>query len=191
VIGSLNNSEVSMAQDAAIEAEDDQGPGVGDVDTGKGIGSGVSSAAGAPSLGIGADMGDLSDDNNDSDNGGGGGGGGGKIICTTMNKMYGLPMYSNKVWMRYNKYKNLDSAWELGYHKIFLSLVKRMPTNKYIRIILEWLAKNRTHGVKEEMRGNIFTTNTLLIRPILGPIVYLTGKLVQKGYLKKVDVKNI
>ena len=191
VIGSLNNSEVSMAQDAAIEAEDDQGPGVGD-DKGMGIGSkGVSSAAGAPSLGIGADMGDLSDDNNDSDNGGGGGGGGGKIICTTMNKMYGLPMYSNKVWMRYNKYKNLDSAWELGYHKIFLSLVKRMPTNKYIRIILEWLAKNRTHGVKEEMRGNIFTTNTLLIRPILGPIVYLTGKLVQKGYLKKVDVKNI
>ena len=108
-----------------------------------------------------------------------------------MNKMYGLPMYSNKVWMRYNKYKNLDNAWELGYHKIFLSLVKKMPTNKYIRDILEWLAKNRTHGVKEEMKGNIFTTNTLLIRPILGPIVYITGKLIQKGILKKVNVKDI
>ena len=117
--------------------------------------------------------------------------GGGKIVCTTMNKMYGLPMYSNKVWMRYNKYKNLDSAWELGYHKIFLSLVKKMPTNKYIRGILEWLAKNRTHGVKEEMKGNIFTTNTLLIRPILGPVVYITGKLIQKGILKKVNVKDI
>ena len=115
----------------------------------------------------------------------------GKIVCTTMNRMYGLPMYSNKVWMRYNKYKNLDSAWELGYHKIFLSLVKKMPTNKYIRGILEWLAKNRTHGVKEEMKGNIFTTNTLLIRPILGPVVYITGKLIQKGILKKVNVKGI
>ena len=114
-----------------------------------------------------------------------------KIVCTTMNKMYGLPMYSNKVWMRYNKYKKLDSAWELGYHKIFLSLVKQMPTNKYIRNILEWLAKNRTHGVKEEMKGNIFTTNTLLIRPILGPVVYITGKLIQKGILKKVNVKDI
>ena len=114
-----------------------------------------------------------------------------KIVCTTMNKMYGLPMYSNKVWMRYNKYKKLDSAWQLGYHKIFLSLVKQMPTNKYIRNILEWLAKNRTHGVKEEMKGNIFTTNTLLIRPILGPVVYITGKLIQKGILKKVNVKDI
>tara|TARA_S200002703_G_scaffold36230_1_gene31360 strand:- start:848 stop:2965 length:2118 start_codon:yes stop_codon:yes gene_type:complete len=115
----------------------------------------------------------------------------GKIVCTTMNRMYGLPMYSNKVWMRYNKYKNLDSAWELGYHKIFLSLVKQMPTNKYIRGVLEWLAKNRTHGVKEEMKGNIFTINTLLIRPILGPVVYITGKLIQKGILKKVNVKDI
>ena len=86
----------------------------------------------------GGDSGD--DDSGDSGGGGGGGGGGGKIICTTMNKMYGLPMYSNRVWMRYNKYKKLDSAWELGYHKIFLSLVKQMPTNKYIRNTLEWFA---------------------------------------------------
>jgi len=134
---------------------------------------------------------DGGDDDSGDSGGGGGGGGGGKIICTTMNKMYGLPMYSNKVWMRYNKYKNLDSAWELGYHKIFLSLVKQMPTNKYIREVLEWLAKNRTHGVKEEMKGNIFTINTLLIRPILGPVVYITGKLIQKGILKKVNVKDI
>ena len=137
------------------------------------------------------DGGGESGDDDPGDDGGGGDSGGGKIICTTMNKMYGLPMYSNKVWMRYNKYKNLDNAWELGYHKIFLSLVKKMPTNKYIRDILEWLAKNRTHGVKEEMKGNIFTTNTLLIRPILGPIVYITGKLIQKGILKKVNVKDI
>ena len=41
------------------------------------------------------------------------------------------------------------------------------------------------------MKGNIFTTNTLLIRPILGPVVYITGKLIQKGILKKVNVKDI
>jgi hypothetical protein len=116
---------------------------------------------------------------------------GGKIICTAMNKMYGLPMYSNRVWMRYNKYKKLDSAWELGYHKIFLSLVKKMPTNKYIRKSLEWFANTRTHGLKEEMKGNMFTVNTLILRPLFSPIVYVIGKLVQKGILKKADVKSI
>ena len=115
----------------------------------------------------------------------------GKIICTAMNKMYGLPMYSNRVWMRYNKYKKLDSAWELGYHKIFLSLVKKMPTNKYIRKSLEWFANTRTYGLKEEMKGNMFTVNTLILRPLFSPIVYITGKLVQKGILKKADVKSI
>ena len=115
----------------------------------------------------------------------------GKIICTAMNRMYGLPMYSNRVWMRYNKYKKLDSAWELGYHKIFLSLVKQMPTNKYIRNTLEWFANTRTHGLKEEMKGNMFTVNTLILRPLLSPIVYITGKLIQKGLLNKVNVKSI
>ena len=105
--------------------------------------------------------------------------------------MYGLPMYSNRVWIRYNKYKKLDSAWELGYHKIFLSLVKQMPTNKYIRNTLEWFANTRTHGLKEEMKGNMFTVNTLILRPLLSPIVYITGKLIQKGFLNKVNVKSI
>lgn len=93
--------------------------------------------------------------------------------------------------MRYNKYKKLDIAWELGYHKIFLSLVKQMPTNKYIRNILEWFANTRTHGLKEEMKGNMFTVNTLILRPLFSPIVYITGKLIQKGILKKVNVKSI
>lgn len=65
IIDSLNQTEISVAQDASIEAEDDQGPGVGDIDTGMGIGSGVAGS----SLGIGADMGDLSDDAPDDDGG--------------------------------------------------------------------------------------------------------------------------
>ena len=130
-------------------------------------------------------------DNDNSANDPGNDPGSSKIICTAMNKMYGLPMYSNRVWMRYNKYKKLDSAWELGYHKIFLSLVKQMPTNKYIRNTLEWFANTRTHGLKEEMKGNMFTVNTLILRPLLSPIVYITGKLIQKGILKKVNVKSI
>jgi len=134
----------------------------------------------------------LGDDNgNDNGNDPGNDPGSSKIICTAMNKMYGLPMYSNRVWMRYNKYKKLDSAWELGYHKIFLSLVKQMPTNKYICNTLEWFANTRTHGLKEEMKGNMFTVNTLILRPLLSPIVYITGKLIQKGILKKVNVKSI
>ena len=63
VIDSLNNSEVSMAQDAAIEAEDDADPSAGG--KGQGIGSGLAGS----SLGIGAGMGDLSDDAPDDDGG--------------------------------------------------------------------------------------------------------------------------
>ena len=41
------------------------------------------------------------------------------------------------------------------------------------------------------MKGNMFTVNTLILRPLLSPIVYITGKLIQKGILKKVNVKSI
>jgi len=127
---------------------------------------------------------------NDGSGDEGGGGGGGKIVCTMMNKMYNMPMYSNRVWMRYNKFKKLDDAYELGYHKLFLYFVKKMPTNTYIRTALEWFAKTRTHGLQEEMKGNYFTFNSLVLR-LFRPIVWFTGKLVQKGYLKKANVRSI
>jgi len=171
------------------------------VSTGDPSGGGGGSDIGDPSQGNASNMGMDDDTSAQSEGPGGSDTAGdssadgsestGKIICTAMNKMYGLPMYSNRVWMRYNKYKKLDSAWELGYHKIFLSLVKKMPTNKYIRKSLEWFANTRTYGLKEEMKGNMFTVNTLILRPLFSPIVYITGKLVQKGILKRADVKSI
>ena len=163
-------------QGATGDPDDDSSANA--ADTGTASASGTAGQAASDSSQT--ETGPGSDDNPDA-----------KIICTTMNRMYGLPMYSNRVWMRYNKYKKLDSAWELGYHKLFLSLVKQMPTNKYIRNTLEWFANTRTHGLKEEMKGNMFTVNTLILRPLLSPIVYITGKLIQKGFLNKVNVKSI
>ena len=185
---------------------DDTGPGPGDGGTATGDPDDDDTGTNDTGVGAGVGMGSVSTEeanenedgpNADNNNGqgdstaDGSGDTGPKIICTAMNRMYGLPMYSNRVWMRYNKYKKLDSAWELGYHKIFLSLVKQMPTNKYIRNTLEWFANTRTHGLKEEMKGNMFTVNTLILRPLLSPIVYITGKLIQKGFLNKVNVKSI
>jgi len=118
----------------------------------------------------------------------GGDGDDGKIVCTAINLTYGLPMYTNKVWLAYNRKHNLDGAWELGYHKLFYPLVKRMNTNRLIHNFLIWFAKTRTHGVKEHMRGNKFTVRTLFLKPVLGSIVYLTGKAIQAGLLKKVEV---
>jgi len=118
----------------------------------------------------------------------GDGNGSGKIVCTAINLTYGLPMYTNKVWLAYNRKHNLDGAWELGYHKLFYPLVKRMNTNRLIHNFLIWFAKTRTHGVKEHMKGNKFTVRTLFLKPVLGSIVYLTGKAIQAGLLKKVDV---
>jgi len=118
----------------------------------------------------------------------GGGDDNGKIVCTAINLTYGLPMYTNKVWLAYNRKHNLDGAWELGYHKLFYPLVKRMNNNRLIHNFLIWFAKTRTHGVKEHMRGNKFTVRTLFLKPVLGSIVYLTGKAIQAGLLKKVEV---
>ena len=195
---SVTNPGVPSVSDRSYGDDDNgKGPGPGDGgaptgdpdDDATGVGDqGVADATAPSNTGYGgkdnaqSETGPGSDDNPDSDP---------KIICTAMNKMYGLPMYSNRVWMKYNKYKKLDSAWELGYHKIFLSLVKQMPTNKYIRNTLEWFANTRTHGLKEEMKGNMFTVNTLILRPLLSPVVYITGKLIQKGFLNKVNVKSI
>jgi len=187
-----------VGDDPATAPSDDPVSTVGDDPSGpgdSGVSSTDSSQGNSSSMGMDDDTSAQSQGPGGSDTAGDSSADGsessGKIICTAMNKMYGLPMYSNRVWMRYNKYKKLDSAWELGYHKIFLSLVKKMPTNKYIRKSLEWFANTRTHGLKEEMKGNMFTVNTLILRPLFSPIVYITGKLVQKGILKKADVKSI
>ena len=65
-----------------------------------------------------------------------------KIVCTMMNESYGFGSFRNKIWLRHSK--NLAPEYQIGYHRIFLPLVKKAKTNKILKKILEHIAVHRT-----------------------------------------------
>jgi len=107
------------------------------------------------------------------DSGGGNGGGGGKIVCTMMNESYGFGSFRNKIWLRHSK--NLAPEYQIGYHKIFLPLVRLSKTNKVLKKILEHIAVHRTIDIRQESRGKVHLLGRVY-RKILEPICYWVGK---------------
>jgi len=99
---------------------------------------------------------------------------GGKIVCTMMNKSYGFGSFRNKIWLRHSK--NLAPEYQIGYHKIFLPLVKKSKTNKFIKKILEHIAIHRTIDIRKEEKNKIHLLGRIY-RKILEPICYLVGRL--------------
>jgi len=106
--------------------------------------------------------------------GGGGSSGGGKIVCTMMNESYGFGSFRNKIWLRHSK--NLAPEYQIGYHKIFLPLVKKSKTNKIIKKILEHIAIHRTIDIRQEERNKTHLLGRVY-RTILEPICYWVGKI--------------
>ena len=113
--------------------------------------------------------------NIDAARGGGGGGGGGnnKIVCTMMNDSYGFGSFRNKIWLRHSK--DLAPEYQIGYHKIFLPLVKLSKTNKVVKKTLEHIAVHRTIDIRQEARGKMHLLGRIY-RKILEPICYIVGK---------------
>ena len=105
--------------------------------------------------------------------GGGGSGGGGKIVCTMMNDSYGFGSFRNKIWLRQSK--NLAPEYQIGYHKIFLPLVKLSKKNIVLKKILEHIAVHRTIDIRQESRGKTHMLGRVY-RKILEPICYWVGK---------------
>ena len=101
-------------------------------------------------------------------------GGGGKIVCTMMNESYGFGSFRNKIWLRHSK--NLAPEYQIGDHKIFLPLVKKSKTNKFIKKILEHIAIHRTIDIRKEEKNKIHLLGRIY-RKILEPICYLVGRL--------------
>jgi hypothetical protein len=130
--------------------------------------------------GGGDDWGDGQDD--------GGGGGGGKIICTAMNQTYGFGGFRNALWMKYQKNHMSREEFELGYHKLIMPLVKKMPTNKHIRKFLETAAKQRTVCLRKEMRGQKLPLWYKVSRYTVRPVFFAVGWLVKKKILSKTEV---
>ena len=108
--------------------------------------------------------------------GSGDGGNSGKIVCTMMNKSYGFGSFRNKIWLKHSK--DLAPEYQIGYHKIFLPLVKISKTNKVIRKMLEHIAVHRTIDIRQESRGKVHLLGRVY-RKILEPICYWVGKYVK------------
>ena len=105
--------------------------------------------------------------------GGGGGGGGGKIVCTMMNDSYGFGSFRNKIWLRQSK--NLAPEYQIGYHKIFLQLVRLSKTIKLLKKTLEHIAVHITIDIRQEARGKVHLLGRVY-RKVLEPICYWVGK---------------
>tara|TARA_R100001369_G_scaffold4565_2_gene13098 strand:+ start:5060 stop:8410 length:3351 start_codon:yes stop_codon:yes gene_type:complete len=112
-----------------------------------------------------------------SESSSGAGGGGGKIVCTAMNNSYGFGSYRQAIWLSYSE-KSLTKAHEVGYHILFQPLVDiaYKNNNKFVRTILENIARHRTADLRAEMQGKKRDTLGRVYRSILEPICYLVGK---------------
>jgi hypothetical protein len=110
--------------------------------------------------------------------GGEGGGGGGKIVCTMMNDSYGFGNFRNKIWLKHSR--DLPKEYEVGYHTIFLPLVKfakgKGKLNKTVKKTLEHIARHRTYDLKQEMKGKTHLLGRAY-RKVLEPICFITGKI--------------
>jgi hypothetical protein len=140
---------------------------------------GVQSGLGSP------DVGEVSSDagfedqsysgppSQSSGGGGGGGGGGGKIVCTMMNDSYGFGSFRNKIWLKHSR--DMKPEYQIGYHKIFLPLVKIAKTTNVVKKVLEHIAIHRTIDIRQESRGKTHLLGRVY-RKILEPICYIVGK---------------
>ena len=112
-----------------------------------------------------------------SQGGGDTGASSGKIVCTMMNNSYGFGSFRNKIWLKHSR--DLPKEYEVGYHTIFLPLVKfakgEGKLNKVVKKILEHIARHRTYDLKQEMKGKTHLLGRAY-RKVLEPICYIVGK---------------
>jgi hypothetical protein len=100
-----------------------------------------------------------------------------KIVCSMMNESYGFGNYRNKIWLAQSQ--NLNPAYQIGYHKLFLPLVGYAKcngiTNKIVKRILEHIARHRTADIWKEKRGRRDLLG-MFYRYIIEPICFFAGK---------------
>ena len=108
--------------------------------------------------------------------------GGGKIVCTAMNAEYGFGSFRNAIWLAQSK--DLDPAYEKGYHTLFLPLVtyayrsgEKNALQRILRGVLEHIARHRTADIWKQKRGKNRDNIGMVYRFILEPICYVVGKV--------------
>ena len=171
--------EAAAAVEAAIQEQTSQA--LGAALHGEG-GGGVSYGGRDESANVEAASGDVYGGaaygyNEAAEKGNQGGGGGGKIVCTMMNESYGFGSFRNKIWLRHSK--DLAPEYQIGYHKIFLPLVRLSKKNKLLKKTLEHIAVHRTIDIRQEARGKVHLLGRVY-RKILEPTCYWVGKYAKK-----------
>lgn len=113
---------------------------------------------------------------------------GDKIICTMMNRMYGLGNYRAKQWLLYsNRY--LTPEHQLGYHKLYYKLVSMMPSNKLIAKVLSHIANKRTDDIVAEMKGIKRSWLGRIYRAtLIDTPSYVVGLMIKRNWLKPADI---
>ena len=89
--------------------------------------------------------------------------------------------------MELAKYMSREE-YQLGYHKLIMPLVKRMPKNKTIRVLLGNIAKYRTINLRKEMRRQKTNLYYNISKPIGRSIFFAIGWLIKKKILSKTDI---
>jgi hypothetical protein len=110
--------------------------------------------------------------------------GGGKIVCTAMCQEYGFGSFRQSIWLAQSK--DLDPAYEKGYHTLFLPLVnyayrsgEKNALQRILRGVLEHIARHRTADIWKQKRGKNRDNLGMVYRFILEPICYVTGKVTK------------
>lgn len=101
-----------------------------------------------------------------------------KVVCTMMNESYGFGSFRNRIWLRNSR--DLPKEYEIGYHTIFLPLVKFAKGTGYlnnaVRFVLEHIARHRTYDIRQQMKNKTHLRGRIY-RKILEPICYFVGKI--------------
>ena len=103
----------------------------------------------------------------------------GKIVCTAMNEAYGFGSFRQAIWLQHSK--DMDPAYQKGYHRIFKPLVRlayrdKKWYNKSTRYILEGIARRRTADIWLQKKGKRHFVGAIE-RAILEPLCYIVGKI--------------
>ena len=102
----------------------------------------------------------------------------GKIVCTMMNESYGFGSFRNKIWLAHSR--NLSKEYEVGYHALFLPLVKYAKqkgfTNTVVKNVLEHIARHRTLDIRKQKYNKVDVLGRTY-RTILEPLCYITGRI--------------
>jgi len=102
-----------------------------------------------------------------------------KIVCTAMNNAYGFGSFRQTVWLQHSK--NMDPAYQKGYHRIFKPLIKfaykdKAWYNMFVRSMLEGIARRRTADIWMQKHGKRHLRGAVE-RAILEPLCYIVGKI--------------